>query len=77
MTLQYTIHVRAKSFSPYVYGILQCFSLKLKRPKLFLKAFKMRGIRVVSALASCAIGPGFDPHQWRGKFVGPNTLPYV
>ena len=36
-----------------------------------------RGSRVVSALASCARGPGFDPRQRRGKFVGPNTLPFV
>ena len=33
--------------------------------------------RVVSALASCAGGPGFDPRRRRGKFVGPNTLPFV
>ena len=36
-----------------------------------------RGSRVVSALASCARGPGFDPRLRRGKFVGPNTLPFV
>ena len=36
-----------------------------------------RGSRVVSALASCARGPGFDPRRRRGKFVGPNTLPFV
>ena len=38
---------------------------------------RKRGSRVVSALASCARGPGFDPRQRRGKFVGPNTLPLV
>ena len=32
---------------------------------------------MVSALASCARGPGFDPRRRRGKFVGPNTLPFV
>ena len=32
---------------------------------------------MVSAMASCAGGPGFDPRQRRGKFVGPNTLPFV
>ena len=26
---------------------------------------------------SCARGPGFDPRQRRGKFVGPNLLPFV
>ena len=36
-----------------------------------------RGSRVVSALASCARGPGFDPRQRREKFIGPNTLPFV
>ena len=36
-----------------------------------------RGSRVVSALASCARGPGFDPRRRRGKFVGPNLLPFV
>ena len=30
---------------------------------------------MVSALASCVRGPGFDPHRRRGKFIGPNTLP--
>ena len=34
---------------------------------------RKRGSRVVSALASCAGGPGFDPRRRRGKFfVGPN-----
>ena len=37
---------------------------------------RKRGSRVVSALASCARGPGFDPHRRRGKFVGPITLPF-
>ena len=36
-----------------------------------------RDSRVVSALASCARGPGFDPRRRRGKFVGPNLLPFV
>ena len=36
-----------------------------------------RGSRVVSALASCARGPGFEPRRRRGKFVGPNLLPFV
>ena len=35
------------------------------------------GSRVVSALAACARGPGFDPCRRRGKFVGPNTLPFM
>ena len=26
---------------------------------------------------SCARGPGFDPRQRRGKFVGPNLLSFV
>ena len=30
---------------------------------------------MVSALASCARGPGFDPRRRRGKIVVPNTLP--
>ena len=38
---------------------------------------RKRGSRVVSALASCARGPGFDPRRRRRKFVGPNTLPFV
>ena len=36
-----------------------------------------RDSRVVSALASCARGPGFDPRRRRGKFVGPSLLPFV
>ena len=32
---------------------------------------------MVSALASCARGAGFDPRRRRGKFVGLNTLPFV
>ena len=28
-------------------------------------------------LASCDRGPGFDPRRRRGKFVGPNLLPFV
>ena len=32
---------------------------------------------MVNALASCARGPGVDPRRQRGKFVGPNTLPFV
>ena len=36
-----------------------------------------RGSRVVSALASGARGPGFDTRRRRGKFVGPNLLPFV
>ena len=39
--------------------------------------FGKRGSRGVSALASCARGPGFDPRRLRGKFVGPNTLPFM
>ena len=27
--------------------------------------------------ASRARGPGFDPCQQRGKFIGPNMLPFV
>ena len=38
---------------------------------------RKRGSRVVSALASCARGPGFDPRRRRGKFVGPNLLPFL
>ena len=33
-----------------------------------------RGSSVVSALASGARGPRFDPRSWRGKFLSPNTL---
>ena len=45
---------------------------------VFLKINKeKRDSRVVSALASCARGPGFDPRRRRGKFVGPNLLPFV
>ena len=36
-----------------------------------------QGSRVVSALASCARGPGFDPCRRRGKFAGPNMLSFV
>ena len=36
-----------------------------------------RNSRVVSALASCARGPEFDPRRRRGKFVGPSLLPFV
>ena len=32
---------------------------------------------MVSALASCAKGPGFDPRRRLEKIVGPNTLPFV
>ena len=42
-----------------------------------LDMLRKRGSRVVSALASCARGPGFNPRQRRGNFVGPNTLPFV
>ena len=35
------------------------------------------GSSVVSALASGARGPRFDPHSWRGKFWSPNTLSLV
>ena len=38
---------------------------------------RKRDSRVVSALATCARGPGFDPRRRRGKFVGPNLLPFV
>ena len=34
-------------------------------------------LAVVSALASCARSPGFEPRLRRGKFVGPNMLPFV
>ena len=39
----------------------------------------VRGSEVAEwlALASCARGPGFDPRHRRGKFVGPNMLPFV
>ena len=43
----------------------------------WLLVLEKRGSRVVSALASCARGPGFEPRRRRGKFVGPNTLPFV
>ena len=32
---------------------------------------------MVSTLASCARGPGFDLRKWRGKVFGPNTLPFM
>ena len=48
----------------------------LKESKYHLSRGK-RDSRVVSALASCARGPGFDPRRRRGKFVGPNLLPFV
>ena len=35
------------------------------------------GSSVVSALASGARGPRFDPRSWRGKFWCPNTLSLV
>ena len=42
-----------------------------------LEQRRKRDSRVVSALASCARGLGFDPRRRRGKFVGPNLLPFV
>ena len=58
-------------------GLGQCPSgiqvLLILTKLLFLK----RGSRVVKALTSCARGPGFDPRRRRGKFAGPNTLPFV
>ena len=45
--------------------------------QLSLQCIGKRGSKVVSALASCARGPGFDPRRRRGKFVGPNLLPFV
>ena len=42
-----------------------------------LKRQGKRDSRVVSALASCARGPEFDPRRRRGKFVGPSLLPFV
>ena len=49
----------------------------LNEVRLLLNPNRKRGSRVVSTLASCARGPGFDPCQRRGKFVGPNLLPFV
>ena len=50
--------------------------LKPQLPGVVLYVGK-RDSRVVSALASCARGPGFDPRRRRGKFVGPSLLPFV
>ena len=36
-----------------------------------------RGSSVVSALASAARGPGFDPRRRRGNFGCPNTLSFL
>ena len=36
-----------------------------------------QGSSVVSILAFGARGPRFDPRQQRGKFGGPNSLPFV
>ena len=38
---------------------------------------RKRGSSVVSALASGARGPRFDPCSQRGKFLSPNTLSLV
>ena len=53
-----------------------CDHVYVKKKKKYLQV--KRGSRVVnSAFASCARGPRLDPLRWRGKFVGPNTLPFV